>query len=127
MPKLIGMAKRFHEWSGSPLSFCPVHSSVTITEHMDNHLALIADHGALLARVEQTATSPDLMGIVTAIWVDPDKRGPLGVLLLRASERWAKGQGAVHLIAASLPGTQSATVLHRLGYGELETHHIKRL
>ncbi len=61
----------------------------------------------------------------TAWYALPAARG-LGAHLLRAFERWAKGEGARRLIVAGRQ-QRTLTLLGRLGYAPLETVYSKDL
>lgn len=93
-------------------------------------LLVADDDGNLCGMIGMMVYPHPLSGDVTATevfwWVDPNRRGRLGVRLWNEAEIWAKQQGATR-IQMIAPDDDVAKLYRRRGYRRLETIYQRSL
>jgi GNAT superfamily N-acetyltransferase len=109
---------------------------ITLAQELGPNAAtcLVADSDGALVGMLAIAIGPhiltgQLFAEEIAWWVEPSRRGKVGVALglLDAAEAWARGNGVAFLKMIEPVGTQIGKLYARRGYRAIETGFAKRL
>lgn len=135
VPRLVAMGQHFLHSTPyrSVITDNPAQMSAMATMLItsENGLLLVADEGGVIVGMigvflyAHHLSAERIAGEVFW-WVEPSKRGSLGIRLLRGAERWAVAQG-VDTMQMIAPNPEVAQIYHRLGYAQVEVAYQKRI
>lgn len=136
-PRIMEMAKTFHEIAGHPFPYNALHCSNVISACIQeiDAVCIVAEKdgeiiGCILGHAGSHTFNPVRIASEIMLWVEPDHRGVsrYAFNMLDAFEDWSKSRGCElsHMVGLG-ENPAVGKVYERRGYYAAERHYVKRL